>query len=141
MIKRFNLRVYGLLIREGKLLISSEQYKGHHLIKFPGGGVEYGEGIKDALKREWQEELQTDIKVGELIYATDYFLPSAFNDEDQIICFYYRVFTDAVDLKKKQEHELFWLDLHDEKYTAFSFIQEQKVYEMVRNMELSEDGI
>lgn len=132
MIKRFNLRVYGLLVRNGKLLVSSEQYKGHHLVKFPGGGVEYGEGVKDALKREWQEELQTDIEIGELIYVTDYFLPSAFNKEDQIICIYYRIHTEDVVMQGEHEHELLWIDLKGEEYNDFSFPQEQKVYEMLR---------
>lgn len=131
-IKKFNLRVYGLLVRDGKLLVSAEKYVGWDLRKFPGGGVEYGEGVKDALKREWKEELEAEIEIGELFYVTDYFLQSAYRDEDQIISFYYRVYTDEIVLKNKLEHEVFWLELNEEKYTEFSFPQEQMVYEMLR---------
>lgn len=114
------------------MLVSSEEYEGHHLIKFPGGGVEYGEGVKDALLREWQEEMETRIEIGPLVYVTDYFLPSAFREEDQIVSFYYRVFTDEIVLQKHLEHELLWVNLKGKTYEAFTFPQEQKVYDILR---------
>ena len=41
----FNVRVYGLLINDqNQILISDEQEYGMQFSKFPGGGLEYGEG-------------------------------------------------------------------------------------------------
>lgn len=91
-IKRFNLRVYGLLINErNEVLLADERRNGHAFTKFPGGGLEWGEGITDCLKREFQEELGIDIEVGDLFYLTDYFQQSAFAENDQLISTYYRV--------------------------------------------------
>lgn len=94
---KFNIRVYGILIHEGKVLLSDERYKGREFTKFPGGGLKFGEGIIDCLKREFKEELNINIEVGELIYLTDYFITSAFDIEDQLISIYYFVNTEEVD--------------------------------------------
>jgi len=45
--KRFNVRVYGILVQEGKLLVSDEYIKGYEITKLPGGGLEFGEGSAD----------------------------------------------------------------------------------------------
>ena len=62
-----------------------------HFTKFPGVGLELGEGLVEGLIREWKEELDTTIKVMGHIYTTDFFQPSAFNSSDQIISVYYSV--------------------------------------------------
>lgn len=91
-IKRFNLRVYGICINENnEILLSDEQYVGRSFTKFPGGGVEWGEGFTDCLKREFKEEFDLDVEVGELFYLTDFFQASAFSEHDQIVSIYYRV--------------------------------------------------
>src|ERR1700679_2252025 len=88
---KFNVRVYGLLINErNELLISDEQEYGMQFTKFPGGGLEYGEGLPDGLKREFMEECNAEIEVLEHFYTTDFFVKSAFNDS-QIISVYYKV--------------------------------------------------
>lgn len=89
---RFNLRVYGILINDQKqLLLSDEFIRGQYFTKFPGGGLEFGEGIRDCLKREFMEELNLRVEVGDHIYTTDYFQESAFRPGDQIISIYYYV--------------------------------------------------
>src|SRR5690625_464273 len=90
MMTTIKLSIYGLLIRDQKVLTSSEEYKGHHLVKYPGGSVEYGEGLHQALIREWEEEVQVEIEIGSLIYLTEDFLPSAFRKERQIVSFIIR---------------------------------------------------
>ena len=57
-----NLRVYGLLFRNGKILISAETVAGRDILKFPGGGVECEETPEEALVREFKEECQILIK-------------------------------------------------------------------------------
>ncbi len=88
----FNIRVYGILINEEKqLLVSDEFIRGQYFIKFPGGGLELGEGTRDCLKREFKEEMNLKVKVEDHIYTTDYFQVSAFNKDHQIISIYYFV--------------------------------------------------
>jgi len=102
----FNVRVYGLLINEhNKILLADEEVKGHQFTKFPGGGLEFGEGLKDALKREFMEECYTEVEVLEHFYTTDFFVKSAFNDS-QIISIYYKV-KPLTELKINVKTELF----------------------------------
>lgn len=87
----FNVRVYGLLINEQQeVLLSDEQEYGHRFIKFPGGGLENGEGLIDGLKREFIEECELEVEVLSHFYTTDFYVKSAFNDS-QIISIYYIV--------------------------------------------------
>lgn len=88
----FNVRVYGLLLDEERgILVSNELIKGKYYIKFPGGGLEHGEGTRDGLKREFKEELDLKIDVRNHYYTTDFFQESAFRPNDQIISIYYFV--------------------------------------------------
>jgi 8-oxo-dGTP diphosphatase len=88
----FNLRVYGVLLGENKqVLVSDEFIRGAYYTKFPGGGLEFGEGTRDCLKREFKEEMDLKVEVGDHLYTTDFFQMSAFNPEDQIISIYYWV--------------------------------------------------
>lgn len=87
----FNVRVYGLLINaDNQILISDEQSGGRSFSKFPGGGLEYGEGLIDALKREFMEECNAEIEILSHFYTTDFYEKSSFNDS-QIISIYYLV--------------------------------------------------
>lgn len=88
----FNIRVYGILINEKKqVLVSDEFIRGNYYTKFPGGGLELGEGTRDCLKREFKEEMNLNVQIENHIYTTDYFQMSAFNPEHQIISIYYFV--------------------------------------------------
>jgi ADP-ribose pyrophosphatase YjhB (NUDIX family) len=92
MVLMFNLRVYGILVDEFKrVLVSDEYIRGGYYTKFPGGGLEFGEGTRDCLRREFMEEMNLNVNVGEHIYTTDFFQMSAFNPEHQIISIYYFV--------------------------------------------------
>jgi ADP-ribose pyrophosphatase YjhB (NUDIX family) len=89
---KFNIRVYGLLFNsKQEILITHEERASMPMTKFPGGGLEWGEGIHDALIREFREELNIEIEMKELFYLTDYFQISAFSEEDQLISIYYLV--------------------------------------------------
>jgi 8-oxo-dGTP diphosphatase len=90
MTKRFNIRVYALIIHEGKVLITDEQRGGTKMTKFPGGGLEWGEGIADCLRRECKEEMDQDPISWDHFYTTDFFMQSAFRAEDQLISIYYK---------------------------------------------------
>ena len=88
----FNVRVYGVLINEKKeLLVSDEYIRGGLYTKFPGGGLEFGEGTRECLQREFMEEMNLRVEVGDHIYTTDFFQLSAFQPDQQIISIYYYV--------------------------------------------------
>lgn len=94
-INRFNIRVYGLLIDNGHLLVTDEFRLGIFMTKFPGGGVKFGEGTIDCLKREFREELSSGIENISHYYTTDFFQPTTLLQTTmQLINIYYRVSID-----------------------------------------------
>lgn len=98
--KVFNVRVYGILLNnKEEVLISDERTENVSFTKFPGGGLEYGEGLIDALQREYEEECNFEVEVLRHIYTTDFYEKSSFN-ESQIISIYYEVKTSEEALKK-----------------------------------------
>jgi ADP-ribose pyrophosphatase YjhB (NUDIX family) len=85
----FNIRCYGLILKDSHVLVCKERYNTITMVKFPGGGLEFGEGLIDCLKRELKEELNVEIENIKHFYTTDFFQASAFNPKQQLISVYY----------------------------------------------------
>lgn len=139
---KFNVRVYGVLIQDGALLVSDEYIKRNKVTKLPGGGLEFGEGIKDCLIREFKEEMDLDVEVTNHFYTTDFFVTSAFDTKSQVISIYYmvkplgeilcRISDSAHDYEKKEgAQSLRWINLNDLKENDFTLIIDRKVGEML----------
>lgn len=96
--QRFTIRVYGLLINEKEEILLSDEYVfSTYMTKFPGGGLEYGEGTIDCLKREFREELAIEVTDIRHFYTTDFFQATAFYKNTQVISIYYLVSTSQWD--------------------------------------------
>ena len=91
MIDNINVRVYACVVKDKKVLTLFEEYAGKPLMKFPGGGLEYGEGLTDCLKREFEEELNVHIEIVEHLYTQEDFLVSRFKENEQLLTIYYMV--------------------------------------------------
>jgi len=118
----FNVRVYGLLINDNnEILISDEQEYGMRFTKFPGGGLELGEGLIDGLKREFVEECNAQIEVLSHFYTTNFFVKSAFNNS-QIISIYYLV-KNLNDLNLKIKTKVFDFDGEGDVLQAFRWLK------------------
>lgn len=87
--KGFNIRVYALCIVNNELLTLKEPFAGNMVVKLPGGGLEFGEGTADCLKREFKEELNLEITVGDAFYIQEDFVPSLANDGKQLLTLYF----------------------------------------------------
>jgi 8-oxo-dGTP diphosphatase len=137
----FNVRVYGLLINsENQLLISDEQEEGMQFSKLPGGGLELGEGLKDALKREFMEECYVEVEVLSHFYTTDFYEQSVFNDS-QVISIYYFVRaigalnvpikTRTFDFDPDSGQSFRWVSLSELKPDSMTFKTDQTVVELL----------
>jgi 8-oxo-dGTP diphosphatase len=98
----FNVRVYALIVKNNRLLISEEQHGAFFLRKFPGGGLQFGEGVLQALHRELKEELDADVDSASLLCITEDFVVSFLNNQQQVIGVHY-----LVDLKQDYSDEFF----------------------------------
>ncbi|MFP4467440.1 MAG: NUDIX domain-containing protein [Bacteroidales bacterium] len=85
----FVVRVYGICIYQEHLLVCDEYWFDTNMTKFPGGGLEFGEGTIDCLKRESMEELGREVEVLSHFYTTDFFQPTRFIPGKQLISIYY----------------------------------------------------
>ncbi len=87
----FIIRVYGIVINNNcEILISDEFQIGLKMTKFPGGGLEYGEGTIEGLKREFREECNGQtIEDIQHFYTTDFFQKALFHENKQLLSIYY----------------------------------------------------
>lgn len=138
----FNIRVYGILIRNNnEVLVTDEVIKKMSFTKFPGGGLKFGEGLKDCLKREFLEELQLPITVNDLFYLTEQFQVSAFDDDDQVISIYYNISATAEDLQLLQNRKVVspsneiprWVQLDNLDERDFMFPIDKKVVKKLKS--------
>jgi len=135
----FNIRVYGILITDdNKDLVSDEFIRGGYYTKFPGGGMEFGEGTRDCLAREFMEEMSLRVRVGEHLYTTDFFQMSAFNPEHQIVSIYYKVHPleeIKVPLREKQ------FDFDEEQMAVYHATGETETFRMIPLEAFSEASV
>jgi mutator protein MutT len=128
-LSKFNLRVYALIINEKQeILLSDENRFGKFFTKFPGGGVEHGEGIQGALFRELQEELHLEITSADFFYFNEFHQASSF-DQSNLVAFYY-----IVNIQKAA------VQLQEEGYTI-PFEQEQELQRWKAVQELQKDEL
>jgi 8-oxo-dGTP diphosphatase len=141
----FNVRVYGLLINQNnEVLVSDEEEYGFRFSKFPGGGLELGEGLIDGLKREFVEECNAEIDILSHFYTTDFFEKSSFNDS-QVISIYYLVKEKApLELAFKSkiydfdgDGELLqafrWVKINDLQIDEITFKTDKTVVQLLKN--------
>ncbi len=93
------VRVVAAVIRDGDRIFATArgygEYKGWW--EFPGGKIEAGETPEEALVREIHEELDTEIRVGELIATIEYDYPTFHLSMD---CFWAEIVTGRLVLKE-----------------------------------------
>ena len=143
--KKFNIRVYGILLRNNSEVLVTDEFRlGTFMMKFPGGGLEFGEGTIDCLKREFREELGQEIRVLSHYYTTDYYQPTRLiPDTKQLVSIYYLVeiiepqrFTTVLtkfEIKDKDGEQTFrWVSIKDTDHNEFTFPIDQKVFCMLQ---------
>lgn len=141
--KTIQVRVYGLWLNaEKQLLVSDERHRDMNFTKFPGGGLELGEGVAETLIREFKEECDLQIDGFELLHVTEQVVVSMF-DGSQVIGVYYRVFSDDTlrrrtktkrfDFDEGSDQSFRWVAIDQLTAADFTFEMDQVAWESVRN--------
>jgi 8-oxo-dGTP diphosphatase len=87
---KYTIRVYMLILNErSEILLSDEYFMDMKMVKFPGGGMEYGEGTLHCLQREAMEEFGQKLTNIRHFYTTDYYQKAYFYQDHQLISIYY----------------------------------------------------
>ena len=138
LINSFNIRVYGLVIESGSILLSKELIMGEEVFKFPGGGLEYGEGLIEGLNREFMEEMGQEISNVKHYYTTDFFQRSSFKSTDQLISIYYtgklkHKVVNKINKPKKDQPVFFWEQLERLNEVKFKFPIDQLIIKKLKN--------
>lgn len=146
-ITKFNVRVYFLLLNEAnEVLVSDEIIKGNAYTKFPGGGLEFGEGTMECALREAREELGQEITNLNHFYTTDFFLQSAFHPAHQVISIYYTAqLRDTAQFRQSKkrfdflqiyndEESFRWVMKNELDENEFAFAADKNVVKLIKEM-------
>ncbi len=140
---RITVRVYGILIEKNNVLVSDEIHYNRLITKFPGGGLQFGEGTLECLTREFREEMDIGLTSAEHYYTVDFFQASAFDPEVQVVSIYYQVKTDSshlipvsnnllsIENSNGNNQSLRWVSLNELKNDTFTFPIDRHVAKML----------
>jgi 8-oxo-dGTP pyrophosphatase MutT (NUDIX family) len=106
-------RIYGVLLRRARVLLTRSRFGRREFVNFPGGGIELGESPIRALHREFKEETGLAIRPRRVLYASERLHLSTVMPM-QIVSIYWLVEERSGKLKLGGNNEdvlnLFWAD-------------------------------
>ena len=125
--------VLGVVRKDNKILVSKgyDEVKKEEFYRSLGGGIEFLENSKEALKREFKEELNIDIKIGKFLGISENIFTYNGKQAHELILFY-NVYIDDKDYKEKyhiidenQETDAMWIDIDKFKNKELKIYPEQ----------------
>lgn len=106
--KLFHIGIKGVIVNNNKALVlrDNTRYKGYDV---PGGKINEGETIQQALERELEEELGPGtFKMGEILHAHE--REDYDKDGTRLMLIFYKVEAEITEIKLSDEHTSFeWI--------------------------------
>jgi len=149
-LKHFNIRVYAIILNdEGQLLLSDEYVLDRKMTKFPGGGMHFGEGPADCLRREAIEEFGQPLEITGHFYTTHFFQQALYYTDHQLISIYYRArFPDPIGFRVSEipfdfppgingSQSFRWASFHEMKEEELSFPIDRVVLKLLQHPEMT----
>jgi ADP-ribose pyrophosphatase YjhB (NUDIX family) len=135
----FRPAVYGVIIEDDKILLSKQWGDGYD---FPGGGIDIGESIDDALKREVKEETGLDVEIGRIVHCESSFFKFRFEDKcvQSILMFYLcKRVGGELSIEFFDEHEKEYADMPE--WINLDDVSKIKFYNSAGSMKIIKDAI
>jgi mutator protein MutT len=108
----FHIGIKAVIVNEGKALVlrDATRYKG---IDLPGGKIDQGEAIDQALSRELREELGLEqFKISDILHAQE--RPDYNKNGVKLMLIFYRVDAEVGEISLSDEHTSFeWISKGD----------------------------
>lgn len=137
---RFNYRVCGMIIHDSKILAMHDERSPYYYL--PGGRVQLGETVEEAVLREIKEELEIDAKiVRPLWFNQGFFTEDVSGEQFHEVCVYFLMDVSHTDLLSRGEkfvlnenshrHTFEWLEfdrLKDEYF--YPIFLKEKIWEL-----------
>jgi 8-oxo-dGTP diphosphatase len=141
----FIIRVYGIVFNDkNEVLLTDEFQLGMKMTKFPGGGLQFGEGTTECLVREFKEECNgQELENIRHYYTTDYFQKALFFENHQLISIYYltdlimplrfKISEKPFDFEKPENgsQSFRWANLTETTYDELSFPIDKVVFQQL----------
>lgn len=114
-VQRFRIALYGVLVENGRVLLTTTRVPSGTITNFPGGGLELGESPRDAITREFHEETGLHVTLGELLFCSQAFQQNPEYPAEQLMHIFYRVVRSGGELLPKGNNddvaEVSWVSL------------------------------
>jgi 8-oxo-dGTP pyrophosphatase MutT (NUDIX family) len=144
--QKFTIRVYAIILNDKQEVLLSDEFRmGMRMTKFPGGGLQFGEGTIDCLKREAMEEFGQEVEITGHFYTTDFFQKAIFYEDYQLISIYYCArFKEPIQFKISEipfdfeedtegNQSFRWRRIDEMKENELSFPIDRKVVTLLKN--------
>ncbi len=123
---RPRVRVAGIVIQENSILLIQHIKNEKKYWLVPGGGVDWGESLEEALIREYKEETNLDIEVKDFLFFSEAISPDK-NKHVINLYFLVKIKNDSETMKIGNE-----TNLSDLKYVSKEEIQNIKLYPNIK---------
>lgn len=114
---RPRVRVAGILIENGKILLIEHLKNDKKYWLIPGGGVDWGESTEEALTREYKEETNLDIEVNRFLFLSETIAP---DKEKHIINLYFEI-------KRKRDSKAEMILGNEKNLSDLKFLSKEEV--------------
>lgn len=111
MSQQLELIVRALIIKNRKILVCRTNGRGYYFL--PGGHVEFGESMQEALRRELYEEMEAKAVRSQFIGGFENLFEQE-GEKKHEVCFVFQVDIDIVEVAAKEDHISFYWFTMDE---------------------------